>query len=67
MLEVNNIRQNIDQVKKALAKKHISNEQMDMIDDIVRLDDERKSTQTEQDRTLATINQLSKEIGDMYK
>ncbi|HPK09402.1 MAG TPA: serine--tRNA ligase [Saprospiraceae bacterium] len=67
MLEVNNIRQNIDQVKKALAKKYITNEQMDMIDDIVRLDDERKSTQTEQDRTLATINQLSKEIGDMYK
>jgi seryl-tRNA synthetase len=67
MLEVSVIREDITKVKAALKKKNVSQEQLKMVDEIVRLDDERKNCQTELDRTLAMINQISKEVGDLYK
>ncbi len=67
MLEVNVIRNNFEEVKKSLAKKNIDQEQLTALSEVVRLDDERKKVQTEKDRTLATINQLSKEIGEFFK
>jgi seryl-tRNA synthetase len=67
MLEVNFIRENTKILKEGLKKKFATADQLALVDQIIRLDDERKNSQTELDRTLATINQLSKEIGDLYK
>ena len=63
MLQVNIIRQNPDLIRERLAVKHFR--QLDLVDELLQLDEERKQTQMEQDNLLAKINAASKEIGQL--
>lgn len=61
MLQVHFIRQNISLVKERLALKHFTN--LDLVDAIVALDDERKKLQLDFDTIQAQSNSSSKLIG----
>lgn len=61
MLQVNVLRQNTDWVKERLAVKNFK--QTELVDEIIRLDDERKKLQAEFDSLQSKINTSSKEIG----
>jgi len=65
MLQVLFIRENKDAVIKGLAKRNIDATQM--INDVIDLDEDRRSLQTQLDNILAESNSLSKEIGNLYK
>jgi len=65
MLQVNVLRNNPEWVKERLAVKHFK--QLEMVDDIIALDDERKRIQAEYDNTQAIVNAASKEIGTLMR
>jgi seryl-tRNA synthetase len=61
MLQLQVIRQNPQWTKERLAVKNFS--EVNIVDEIIRLDDERKKLQLEYDTTQSKINSSSKEIG----
>lgn len=61
MLSVPFIRQQLELVKQRLAVKNFR--QLELVDELVALDDQRKHLQFEQDELLSKINAASKEIG----
>lgn len=61
MLQVAFIKQNTEEVKKRLAKKHFG--ELEIVDAIIAKDDERKQLTFRFDETKARINAASKEIG----
>ena len=61
MLQVAFIRQNVDFVKERLAVRNFR--ETSLVDEIVRLDDQRRKLQLESDTAQSRINALSKEIG----
>lgn len=61
MLQVNLIKQNAEVVKKRLAIKNFS--ELNLVDEIIALDDERKKLTFQFEETKAKINSASKEIG----
>lgn len=63
MLQVSVLRNNPDFVKERLAVKHFK--QLDLVNEIISLDDERKKIQVAFDTTQAKINAASKEIGKL--
>lgn len=63
MLQINFIKNNIDFVKERLAIKHFK--QLDLVDAVVAIDEERRKAQVEFDNTQAKINAASKEIGKL--
>lgn len=63
MLQINFIKNNIDLVKERLAVKHFK--QLNLVDDAVAIDEERRKAQVEFDNTQAQINAASKEIGKL--
>jgi seryl-tRNA synthetase len=63
MLQVSVLRNNPEWVKERLAVKHFK--QSELVDEIIKLDDERKSLQVSYDNTQASINAASKEIGKL--
>lgn len=66
MLEVSRIRTHTDEVKDRLAKRsNVSYNQF--IDEIIRLDDLRRSTQGKLDEILAESKQFADRIGSLYK
>lgn len=65
MLQTAFIRENKEQVIKALAKRHI--DATATVTRIIELDEKRRSTQVELDTVLAESNLLSKDIGAMMK
>ncbi|GAA4972867.1 serine--tRNA ligase [Algibacter aquimarinus] len=65
MLQVSFIKEHKDLVIARLEKRNI--DATNMIDEVIKLDEDRKSIQTELDNTLAESNALSKEIGNLYK
>jgi len=65
MLQVSNIRAHKEGYIKALKKRNFPAE--DVFEEILTLDESRRSTQTQLDETLAESNQLSKEIGMLFK
>lgn len=67
MLQVNFIRENKETVLAGLRKRNFSDEQLQIIDQILSLDNTRKQTQSELDALLAQRNALSKSIGDLMK
>ncbi len=67
MLQVSEIRENIEAYKKALKKRGFDQERLQSLDRTIVLDDQRKSLQTSLDQKLAAINAHSKEIGMLYK
>lgn len=65
MLQVPFIREHQELVINRLAKRNL--DATEMIDEVIKLDEERRQTQSELDNTLAESNSLSKEIGMLYK
>jgi seryl-tRNA synthetase len=63
MLQVQVLRNNTEEVKKKLTIKNFK--QLDLVDTIILLDDERKKLQAEFDAIQANINAASKEIGKL--
>ena len=67
MLQVSFIRANKERVLEGLKIRNFSDEALHIIDDIFELDDIRKNSQSQNDEILAKTNQLSAEIGNLYK
>lgn len=65
MLELSYLRNNTEQAVKGLAKRKIDAHQK--IEDILRLDEQRRQNQNDLDETLAESNRISKEIGILFK
>jgi seryl-tRNA synthetase len=65
MLQIAFIRENQEKVIAALAKRNMDAKQL--VEEVVQLDENRRSTQVEMDTTLAESNKLSKDIGDLMK
>jgi len=63
MLQLQVIRQNPEWIKERLAIKHFK--EINLVDDIILLDDQRKKLQNESDTTQSKINSASKEIGQL--
>lgn len=67
MLQLRAIEENFDEIKESLQKRNWSVESLTVLDEIVRINDERKATQTLLDSEKAEVNKFSKEIGLLYK
>ncbi|MEL7247029.1 MAG: serine--tRNA ligase [Bacteroidota bacterium] len=67
MLQTSFIRENADQLKAGLRKRNFSDEDLQLVDQAIQLDDRRKAQQTELDGLLASRNQMSVEIGQLFK
>ena len=65
MLQIGYIRENKEKVITALAKKHMDAKQI--VEEVIQLDENRRSTQVALDNTLAEANKLSSSIGEMMK
>jgi len=65
MLQISYIRENKEQVIVALAKKHF--DAKSIVEQVIQLDENRRSTQVALDNTLAEANKLSASIGEMMK
>ncbi len=65
MLQVNVLRNDPDFVKERLALKNFKN--IELVDEIILLDDERKKIQNEYDSIQSKINIASKDIGELMK
>ncbi len=65
MLQVAYIREHRDEVIKKLKVKNFDGKEI--IDELISLDEIRRKTQTEHDDILAESNNLSKQIGMLYK
>ncbi len=63
MLQVNFLRQNRELAKQKLAIKHFPN--VDLVDEVIAIDDDRKQLQAAFDETQAKVNAASKEIGGL--
>ncbi|CAM3699576.1 serine--tRNA ligase [Mucilaginibacter galii] len=65
MLQVSYIRDNREQVLERLAVKNFK--QPELVDEIIRLDDNRKQTQNRLDSTSAEANAAAKRIGELMR
>ena len=65
MLQLNTIREEKDRVLNGLKKRNFK--ELHLIDNIITLDEKRRATQLSLDETLAKSNNLSKEIGNLFK
>ena len=65
MLQVSNIRAHKEAYIQAFKKRNFDSE--NILNDVLKLDEIRRSTQSKLDETLAESNQLSKEIGILFK
>ena len=65
MLQLNTIREEKDRVLAGLKKRNFK--ELGLIDEIIALDENRRSTQLALDESLAKSNTLSKEIGSLFK
>ncbi len=65
MLQLHFIRDNKDYVIERLSIKNF--DAAELVEEIIRLDNDRRSTQKNLDDNLAMSNQLSKEIGSLFK
>lgn len=66
MLDLNYLRENLDAAVAGLSKRNIPNA-TELLQELIAIDDKRKSTQFQLDEHLAKSNKLSKEIGDLFK
>jgi seryl-tRNA synthetase len=65
MLQIQQIRENSENIKLLLQIKNFK--QTDLIDSVIQIDEERRLTQKQLDDCLAKSNQLSSEIGQLFK
>ena len=65
MLQVNFLRENKERVLEGLNKRNFK--QINLVDEAISMDDERKKCQFDLDQNLAEMNKISKEIGILMK
>ncbi|UFK96884.1 serine--tRNA ligase [Kaistella faecalis] len=65
MLQVNFLRENKERVTAGLNKRNFK--QIELVDEAISTDDERKKLQFDLDQNLAEMNKISKEIGILMK
>lgn len=65
MLQLPYIRENREEVLKRLSIKNFN--AADIVDEVIKLDEERRINQNEMDNVLAHSNQLAKQIGQLIK
>ena len=65
MLQVSYIRDNREQVLERLAVKNFK--QPELVDEIIKLDEQRKSTQTRSDNVAAEANAAAKQVGELMR
>ena len=65
MLQVTDIRENKEKYIKALAKRGI--DAASVLEEVLNVDEERRSSQTQLDEILAQSNSYSKEIGKLFQ
>lgn len=65
MLQISYIRENKEKVIAALAKRNM--DVKTLVEEVIQLDENRRSTQVALDNTLAEANKLSSAIGDLMK
>ena len=66
MLTIKQITENTEAVLRGLEKKHFKNAK-ETIDQVIALNNKRRSTQNELDKNLAEVNSLSRTIGQLMK
>jgi seryl-tRNA synthetase len=67
MLEIQTLREQKERVLRGLKKRGLNDERLALIDQVLRLDEDRKEAQTQLDRTLNERNTLSDQIGSLFK
>lgn len=67
MLELNAVRAEPERLIEGLKKRNFKEADLVIVNQIIALDDQRKSTQTKLDEALAERNRMSKEIGALFK
>ncbi|WP_231459058.1 MULTISPECIES: serine--tRNA ligase [unclassified Pedobacter] len=65
MLQVNYIRENREKVLERLSKRNFK--QPELVDEIIKIDEDRRSTQTSLDSLSAEANAAAKQIGDLMR
>lgn len=65
MLQIGFIRENQEKVVKALAKRNL--DVKSIVDEIIQMDEKRRSTQVELDAVLSEANKLAASIGELMK
>ena len=65
MIQLQAIRDNKEGIINALKKRNI--DAAPLLDDVLRMDEKRRTTQTRLDATLSESNKISKEIGMLFK
>ncbi|WP_314153882.1 serine--tRNA ligase [Capnocytophaga granulosa] len=65
MLQISYIRENKDLVINGLKKRHFK--ELELVEEAIALDEQRRLVQTKLDNALAESNKLSKEIGTLMK
>ena len=65
MLQVNYIREHKEEVLKGLAVKNFK--QPELVEEILKLDEQRRQTQTQVDNLLAEANAAAKQIGEFMR
>ena len=66
MLTIKQITENTEAVLRGLEKKHFKNAK-ETIDEVIALNDKRRTTQNLLDKNLAEVNSLSRTIGQLMK
>jgi len=67
MLLTKQIREDKERVIASLKTRNWTEDKLSVLDDIISLDDQRKSLQTSNDENLSKVNAASKEIGAMMR
>ena len=67
MIELHRFTTDKDLIINGLKKRNWSESHLDIVDQIAKLDDQRKNFQTKIDSLRAEVNQLSAEIGALFK
>ena len=65
MLQVSTISENLEKITKSMLKRNIDINSI--LEKIIETDNNRRSTQSSLDNSLASSNQLAKEIGEFFK
>ena len=67
MLEISVIRQDVERVKNGLKVRNWSDDQIQVVDKVLELDDQRKQFQVKVDSLKEESNKYAKEIGQLFK
>ena len=67
MLQLKALEENITAIKNSLSRRNWEKDDLHIIDDIIKLNTNRKASQAIMDNEKAELNVLAKEIGNLYK